>query len=137
MRAAFGIALALALSGCLSMSASSEIGPRISPDVLAEITPGKTTRAEVLESLGPPSEFLAPEVGTALGDEEARLSGSIQIGNRAHRVLTWQHDRLRARGRWWLVYLWSEARIDSDVLMIIFDEDDLVSSAGMRRAADE
>ena len=70
-------------------------------------------------------------------DTITTCSGSIQIGNRAHRVLTWQHDRLRARGRWWLVYLWTEATIDSDVLMIIFDEDDLVSSAGVRRAADD
>jgi hypothetical protein len=127
----------VALPGCLSMSASTEFGPRISNNVLAQIQPGETTRAELLTRLGPPSEFLAPEVGTALGDDEARLAGAIRVGNRAHRVLTWQHERLRARGRWWLIYLWTEAVVDSDVLMVVLDENNVVSAVGLRRAGDE
>jgi hypothetical protein len=127
----------LTLCGCLSMSASSSFGPRISPAVVERIQPGRTTLAQVLAELGPPGEFLRPEVVSSLDDENARVSGAIRVGNRAHDVLTWQHDRFDARGRWWLLYLWADTVVDSDILMIVFDEHDRVREVSYRRAAHE
>lgn len=127
----------LTLCGCLSMSASTSLGPRISPAVVERIQPGRTTLAEVLAELGPPEEFLRPEVVSSLDDENVRVSGAIRVGNRAHDVLTWQHDRFDARGRWWLFYLWTDAVVDSDILMIVFDEHDRVREVSYRRAERE
>jgi hypothetical protein len=127
----------LGLCGCFSMSASSALGPRISADVVERIEPGRTTLAEVLSELGPPEEFLRPEVVNALDDEEARVSGAIRVGNRAHDVLTWQHDRFDSRGRWWLFYLWVDTTVDSDILMVVFDERDRVREVSFRRAVHE
>jgi len=127
----------LALCGCFSMSASSALGPRISADVVERIVPGRTTLAEVLADLGPPEEFLRPEVVNALDDEEVRVSGAIRVGNRAHDVLTWQHDRFDSRGRWWLLYLWIDTTVDSDILMVVFDERDRVREVSFRKAVHE
>ena len=122
----------LVLPGCLSMSASATFGPRISSEVLVSIVPGKTSKAEVVARLGPPEEYLRQEVAAGLSDDEARISGAIQLGNRAHDVLTWQHDRFQARGRWWLLYLWIDSEVDSDVLMIVFDEQERVRDISFR-----
>ena len=130
-------AVLLALCGCFSMSASSALGPRISADVVERIVPGRTTLAEVLADLGPPEEFLRPEVVNALDDEGVRVSGAIRVGNRAHDVLTWQHDRFDSRGRWWLFYLWVDTTVDSDILMVVFDERDRVREVSFRKAVHE
>ena len=122
----------LALPGCLSMSASASFGPRISSEVLVGIVPGETSKAEVVAKLGPPEEYLRQEVAAGLSDDEARISGAIQLGNRAHDVLTWQHDWFHARGRWWLLYLWIDSEVDSDVLMIVFDEQERVRDISFR-----
>jgi len=128
--------LALSLSGCLSISATARFGPWFPDETLARIVPGETTRAMVLAELGPPDEFLRTEVVDALNDDEARISRSIQIGNRALDVLTWQHDRLRARGRFWLLYLWLENEVESRILMISFDAQDRVRDLSLRELDD-
>ena len=105
--------------------------------MLDRIEPGQTTRQEVLALLGPPEEFLRSEVGSALDDDTVRVSGAIQLGNRALDAFTWQHDRLESRGRWWLLYMWLDTTVESDILMIVFDERDLVSEVGFRGSRDE
>ncbi len=136
LRAGLAALAALVLSGCVSISARADFGPRISPHVLDQIVPGETTRAEVLERLGPPAEFLRAEVSDALGDDGMRVSGAVRLGNRALDVLTWQHDRFRSFGRWWIVYLRVDSVARSDLLMIVFDERDLVREVSFRAADD-
>ena len=51
-------------------------------------------------------------------------------------VLTWQHDRLRARGRFWLFYLWVESEVESRILMISFDAQDRVRDLSLRELDD-
>jgi hypothetical protein len=128
------VAVLLGSSGCVWMAGDAELGPRISPAVLDTIVTGRTKRAEVLARLGPPDEYLRSEVTTALGDDETRVSGAIRLGNRAIDVLTWRHDRLRFRGRWWILALTSTATLRSDVLMIVFDADDVVAEVSFREA---
>ncbi len=127
----------LALPGCVSISVSAALGPRLSPQLLDLVVPGETTRAQVLEVLGPPEEYLRHEFLDSLGDDATRVSGAVRIGNRAQDVFTWQHDRFDARGRWWLLYLWIDTNVESDILMITFDERDMVREVAFRRATHE
>lgn len=126
----------LAGSGCISITADAELGPRISPAVLEQIVPGRADRAQVLERLGPPDEYLRSEVAGALGDDTVRVSGAVRLGNRAIDVLTWRYDRMRVRGRWWLFFLGLDTTIRSDLLMIVFDEDELVREVSFREAVE-
>lgn len=126
----------LAGSGCISITADAELGPRISPAVLEQIVPGRADRAQVLERLGPPDEYLRSEVAGALGDDTVRVSGAVRLGNRAIDVLTWRHDRMRVRGRWWLFFLGLDTTVRSDLLMIVFDEDELVREVSFREAVE-
>ncbi len=126
----------LAGSGCISITADAELGPRISPAVLEQIVPGRADRAQVLERLGPPDEYLRSEVAGALGDDTVRVSGAVRLGNRAIDVLTWRYDRMRVRGRWWLFFLGLDTTVRSDLLMIVFDEDELVREVSFREAVE-
>ena len=89
----------LALPGCVSISVSAALGPRLSPQLLDLFVPGETTRARALEVLGPPEEYLRHELLDSLGDDATRVSGAVRIGNRAQDVFTWQHDRFDAQRR--------------------------------------
>jgi hypothetical protein len=129
--------LALLAPGCLYVRASGSFGARFDPALRAQIVPGQTTRAEVVRLLGPPEEFLRSEVANALRDEETRVSGAISLGNRAHDAFTYQHDWLEARGSWPLLYAFLRARVESDLLVVFFDDDDRVRDVSLRRAARE
>ncbi len=126
----------LAGSGCISITADAELGPRISPAVLEQIVPGRADRAQVLERLGPPDEYLRSEVAGALGDDTVRVSGAVRLGNRAIDVLTWRYDRMRVHGRWWLFFLGLDTTVRSDLLMIVFDEDERVREVSFREAVE-
>ena len=135
-RVALLLGALLGTSGCISMSADADLGPRISPHVLETLVPGQTARAEVLERLGPPDEYLRSEVAGALGDDERRVSGAVRLGNRAIDVLTWQHDRMRIRGYWWIFGVSARTTVRSDLLMIVFDENEVVSEVSFREAVE-
>ncbi len=130
------VALLLVGGGCISITAEADLGPRISPAVVEQILPGQADRAEVLERLGPPDEYLRSEVAGALGDDEARVAGAVRLGNRAIDVLTWQRDRMRSHGRWWLFYVHVDMIVASDLLMIVFDENEMVSEVSYREAVE-
>jgi hypothetical protein len=129
--------LPLLATGCLYVQAAGSFGARLDPTLLEQIVPHRTTKAEVLHLLGPPEEFLRPEVREALRDESTRVSGAISLGNRAHDVFTYQHDWVRARGTWLLLYAFVRAGVESDLLVIFFDPDDRVREVSFRRASGE
>jgi hypothetical protein len=124
---------ALLLCGCLWVSAGGSFGPNLSPEVVGQLHPGETTKAEVLALLGPPEEFIRSEVLGALGDETTRVTGAVALGNRAQDAFTYQHDRVWARGHVLLLYNHARARVDSDILVIFFDEQDRVREVGFRK----
>lgn len=121
-------------SGCLYVTASGSFGARLDAGTEAQIVAGLTTKAEVLRLLGPPEEFLRSELTDAMGDEETRISGAISVGNRAHDAFTYQHDWVDARGTWLLFYGILRARVESDLLVIFFDEQDRVREVSSRHA---
>ena len=131
------LALAPAASGCLYVRASGSFGSQLDPALRAQIVAGKTTKAEVLRLLGPPEEFLRSEVLDSLADDERRISGAISVGNRAHDAFTYQHDWIDARGTWPFFYgiLWT--RVESDLLVIFFDEQERVREVSSRRVTRE
>jgi len=135
MRAALLLAL-LALPGCLFVAARGEAGARLPQGVEAQLLPGRTTKAEVLALLGPPTEFKRPELSSALVDDELRVSGALAVARRAENVYTWQYDRLAARGS--LLLLWNglSLRTTSDLLVVFFDGHDVVADVAVRHAED-
>lgn len=119
-------------TGCVYVAASGAFGPDLDPAVIARIEPGTTTKGEVLALLGPPEEYLRSEVLEALGDETTRVRNAIALGNRAHDALSWQRDRLEARGNLLLVYNRARVDFESDLLVVFFDAEDRVREVSFR-----
>jgi hypothetical protein len=123
---------ALLLSGCLYVSASGSFGSYLDPAVVSQIVPGESTKGQVLDLLGPPEEFLRSEVLGSLGDDAARLSGAVALGNRAHDAFSYQRDTLSAWASMLLFYNHVRGQIETDLLVIFFDEDDRVREVSFR-----
>ncbi len=123
---------ALLLSGCLYVSASGSFGSHLDPAVVSRIVPGESTKGQVLDLLGPPEEFLRSEVLGSLGDDAARLSGAVALGNRAQDAFTYQRDTLSAWASMLLFYNHVRGRIETDLLVIFFDEEDRVREVSFR-----
>jgi hypothetical protein len=117
----------LALPGCLYIGARGELGPRIDPAVVPRIEPGVTTRRELLEWLGPPSEYERPELTAMLLDDELRLTGVLETARRAEQVWTWQHDDLDADGTWLLLWAGFWVQTTSDLLVVFLDDAGVVA----------
>ena len=124
--------IGLALPSCLYVGGSGGFGATIDPAKVAAIKPGKTTKAEVLQLLGPPSEFKRPEANEALVDDTVRLSGAVALGNRAHDVFTYQFDQIGVDGTWLVLFLYAKGKVDSDLLVIFFDAQDVVKDLSFR-----
>jgi hypothetical protein len=123
---------ALLLSGCLYVSASGSFGSHIDPAVVSRIVPGESTKGQVLDLLGPPGEFLRSEVLGSLGDDASRVAGAVALGNRAQDAFTYQRDTLSAWASMLLFYNHVRGRIETDLLVIFFDEEDRVREVSFR-----
>ncbi len=124
----------LLLSGCLYAQGSGYFGSQLDPEVVARIVPGQSTKADVLELLGPPREFLRSEVLGSLGDETTRVNGAVALGNRAQDAFSYQRDRFRARASFLLLYNVVRSDVVSDLLVIFFDAEDRVREVSVRWA---
>ena len=73
------------------------------------------------------------EVLGALGDESSRVSGAVALGNLAQDAFTYQRDVVGGNGS--MLIVWNRLRIDaeSDLLVIFFDEGDVVRDLSLRR----
>jgi hypothetical protein len=124
---------ALWVSGCAYLSVSGGFGPVLDAETIGRIVPGTTTKGEVLALLGPPAEFLRSEVLGALGDESARVSGSVALGNRAQDAFSYQRDVVWGAGTVLLLYNRVRVNAETDLLVIFFDEEDRVRELSLRR----
>ena len=120
------------LSGCVYVAASGSFGPDLDPAVIASLVPGETTMAEVLERLGPPQEYVRPEILASLGDETTRVDGAIALGNRARDAFTWQYDDLEGWGTFLVLYNRIQIDAESELLVVFFDENDVVREVSLR-----
>ncbi len=104
-------------------------------DQVVAIRPGETTRSEVLRRLGAPDSLAAPSVL-----EDYLESRGIEPEDTPRMpfedVFTYQYTRGRVRGFFALFYNRVEMTIESDLLVIFF-EDDIVTHVGYRRGGTE
>jgi hypothetical protein len=123
----------LFLPGCLYVSGTGSFGPDLDPEVVARIEAGETTKAGVLSLLGPPDEYLRSEVRAAMGDNDSRLAGAVALGNRAQDAFTYQHTHLKGGGTVLLLYNRLRGAFEADLLVIFFDEADVVREVSFRK----
>jgi hypothetical protein len=128
--------VAALLPGCLVTAGSAVVGAGWPADVEQRLLPGTTSKAEVLALLGPPTEFKQQELDALLNDDRLRVSGALAVARRSQGVLTWQRDVLSARGTWLLLYNRAWVEVDSDLLVVFFDADDVVTAVAQRRVDD-
>jgi len=126
---------ALLLSGCLYVQASGSFGSYVDPALVSQIVPGESTKGQVLELLGPPEEFVRSEVLGSLGDETARVAGAVSLGNRAQDAFTYQRDTMKARGTMLILVNLVRGQIETDLLVIFFDEEDRVREVSSRKVS--
>ena len=72
------------------------------------------------------------EVLGSLGDETARVAGAVSLGNRAQDAFTYQRDTLSARGSLLILYNRARSNVETDLLVIFFDEEDRVREISFR-----
>jgi len=124
--------VALAPCGCFYVRATGVYGPVLDPEVVSTIVPGETTKAGVLELLGPPEEYVRSEVLDAMVDDTTRVAGAVAIGNRALDAFTYKRDVLAGRGAIYLFYNFADVQIESELVVIFFDAEDRVREVSTR-----
>jgi hypothetical protein len=122
-------AVAALLCGCIH--ANSYEGAEIPWEAVERIQIGETTRADVLAWLGAPQNFANP---TALADffESQGLESDAWVRYPAADVFVYQLTRGRLRGVVTLLYNHLDLKIDSDLVVILFDAEDRVRHVGIR-----
>ena len=127
------LGLILFTPGCLFVMVDGEFGPNLDEAPIDQVEIGRSTKGDVLRLLGPPQEFLRSEILDSVLDEQTRITGALQVGNRAYDAFTYQFDRLRGRGTYIVVFGLIDAAVESDLLMILFDENEVVREVSVRR----
>jgi hypothetical protein len=133
LRALLLAGAALSAPGCLYTGGHGSLGPAIPDEAVAAIVRGVTTKGEVLALLGPPNEYKRPELEAVMRDDSSRLSGALAAARKGEDVFTWQRDEVRFSGLWLLLFNRLAAETDSDLLVVFFDEHDVVSDVALRR----
>lgn len=132
---ASGIALLCAgMIGTACVIGRYEEGDAIPWERVEAIQPGVTTKAEILSWFGAPRNFVD---GTALDEflEDQELLPESPIRPTAADVFAYQRGRGRLEGLTLIFYNRFDLRIDAELLVVFFDEDDRVSYVGVRRRA--
>ncbi len=131
-----GLVCVLVSAGCVTMQ--TDYGRPV-PDP-GGISPGVTSRAEVLARLGPPEEFEQPTPfrGRSFDPQATRVFDERDLFDR--RSYTWVAERRRDRYLILIPFLTLYGRFHtdhrSDRLMITFDENDRVRDVSLIREID-
>jgi outer membrane protein assembly factor BamE (lipoprotein component of BamABCDE complex) len=125
------LVLAAALPSCVLSSIS--FGDKLRTATSAEaIVPGLTSRAEVLQLLGPPEEFSQPTplLGLRAWDpQEQRVLKERDVFHR--RTWTWIREQREDQLLWIpLPFVWANTEHDADRIMVTFDKRGLVTAVG-------
>jgi len=141
MRAGRTVRTALALAalawqpGCLVLGRASVGEPLPGPGAVAAVEAGRTTRAQVLQLLGPPDEFRQPELAAALPAAASQATRVLEERDVFHRAsFTWVRSR-RADRVWllWPLFTHVDTATRVDRLTVLFDEQDVVTALGVER----
>jgi hypothetical protein len=125
------LAVAWLASGCVR--ARFLEGSEIPWAAVERIHTGQTTRTEVLNWLGAPQNFANPTALAAFLESQGIESESYSRYPFAD-VFVYQFTRGRLKGLIALLYNRFEMHVDSDLVVVLFDEADRVRHLGIRRA---
>ena len=109
-------------AGCFYVGGKAALGPDLRTFDLSPIEVGVSTRGEVLSLLGPPHEFLEPELSAALFDDDLRLDGALDVARRAEQIWTWQGETIEIDGT--MLILWSGFWVDAKTNLVVVGFDD-------------
>jgi hypothetical protein len=115
--------LALPASGCLIARYTE--GYPIARERIAEIRPGVTTRGEILAWFGPPRGYSSDTLLRSMVASPERADGFIDP-SRLPDAVAYEFSEGRAQGLLLLLFNYVQAHVDSDLLVIFFDDDDRV-----------
>ena len=99
----------------------------------ARLTPGRSTRADVLELLGPPTGYFDTNLLASITPFVTPLSASRVPVRVDDEVFTYQEVSITGRALFFpLLFIWGDARITSRTLIVFFDPDGVVRYSGYR-----
>jgi hypothetical protein len=125
-------------AGCFYIGGTSRAGPSFPMSTVDRIQPGVSTRFDVLDILGPPTEFERPELAASVLDEEMRFAADLlEVSRRARKIYTWQRDDWDMGGTILLLYngIFVDAR--TDIVVVFFDDDDIVMDVAVTQLIPE
>lgn len=127
------VLLGAVLSGCISARYSE--GEGIPWESVGGVRPGQTTKNEVLEAFGAPQNFSSP---SALAEflENQGLEPETYSRYPFADVFAYQATYGALRGFTLIFYTRLELKILSNLVLIFFDEQGVVTHVGVRRATD-
>lgn len=133
MRCLVPVLLAAALPGCLGFH--DRAGVAVDRAAAAALQPGRSTRAEALAALGPPTGQFDTELLATLTGGRA-LVAPASPGRLDDEALTWQEIRFDAR-LWFIpvLFAWGESRVTSRTLTVFFDARGVVTHVAFREDA--
>ncbi|MBW2244790.1 MAG: hypothetical protein JRH01_22650 [Deltaproteobacteria bacterium] len=121
------------LLGCVVGTYSE--GMPVDPARVAEIRPGTTTKADLLAWFGPPSNFSdASLLEDLILSEETTGGPGGGAPRRFSDILAWQAYEGRINGLVMIIFNSLKIRADSDLLVVFFDDDDVVKYFGFRQS---
>jgi hypothetical protein len=120
-------------AGCFSIQVVS--GNQVPGERVAQIQPGATTKAEILEWFGAPEDYTDPSGLRRVLDDGVVLPEDVLSLPYAD-VLVFETTRGRVKGVLTILFNWFDVKVASDRLVVFFDDQDRVLYYGYRAAAD-
>ncbi len=121
------------LFGCVIGTYSE--GMPVDSGKVADIQPGTTTKADLLEWFGPPSNFSdASLLEDLILSEETTGGPGGGAPRRFSDILAWQAHEGRLSGFVTILFNSLEVHADSDLLGVFFDDDEVVEYFGFRQS---
>jgi hypothetical protein len=121
-------------AGCVSMTVVA--GNQVPTERIAEIQPGRTTKAEVLDWFGAPEDYTDPSGLRRVLDGGAMLPEDVLALPYAD-VLVFETTHGRVKGLLLILFNWLDIHVTSDRLVVFFDDQDRVLYYGYRKGSDE
>jgi hypothetical protein len=111
-------------------------GNQVPTERIAEIQPGRTTKAEVLDWFGAPEDYTDPSGLRRVLDGGAMLPEDVLALPYAD-VLVFETTHGRVKGLLLILFNWLDIHVTSDRLVVFFDDQDRVLYYGYRKGSDE
>jgi hypothetical protein len=127
------LAVAALGAGCFTIHVTS--GNEVPADRVAQIHPGQTTKAEVLDWFGAPEDYTDPSgLRRLFADGVAAPEDVLQLPYAD--VLVFELTRGRGRVMALILYNYIDVHVANDRLVVFFDDHDRVLYYGYRSGAD-